>query len=69
MSVVLISDIDGSRGLETYGRLGVFRIILGIQVESACLAVCSLLNTDITGCLMIDHGVSPTIFLFLIEWS
>ena len=44
---------------ETHGGVGIFRIILGIQVESACLAVYSLLNKDITDSLMIEHMGSP----------
>ena len=39
--------VDRGRRLETYCGVLMFRIILGIQVESACLAVCSLLNTDV----------------------
>ena len=32
--------------MEIHSGVGVFIIILEIRVESACLAVCSLLNTE-----------------------
>ena len=59
--------VDGSRKLEIYGRVGILRIIFGIHVESACLAVCSLFNTNINDFLMLEHIVSPTMLFFLID--
>ena len=48
MSVELMDIVDRDRGLETHGGVGIFRIIFGVQVESAYRAFCSLLNTDVT---------------------
>ena len=48
VSVWLVDVDDGSRRLETYAGVGVFIMILGIQIESACWAVYSLLYTDET---------------------
>ena len=67
MSVVLIVIIDGGRRLVTHCGVDIFRIFFGIQVESACLAVCSLLNTDVTDSLMLEHVVSPTILFFVMD--
>ena len=64
MAIVLMTIFDGGRRLEIHGGVEMFRIFLGIQVKSACLAVCSLLNTNITDSLMPDYVVSPTIFFF-----
>ena len=47
--------VDGGRRFETHYGVGRFIIILGIQVESSCLAVCSLLYTDVTDSLMVDY--------------
>ena len=54
MSVVLMGVADGVRILETYDGVGIFRIIFGIQVESARLSVYSLLNIDVTNSLMME---------------
>ena len=59
MSVVLIGVVDGGRRLETRCGVGIFRIILGIQIKSACLAACSLLNVDVTDSLMMGQGICP----------
>ena len=59
---------DRGRRLETHGEVGIFRIILGIQVESACLAVSSLLYIDVTDSLMIEYAVSPMMLFFIIDW-
>ena len=64
ISVVFISVIGRGRGLEAHGEVGVFIIILGIQVESECLSVCSLLNKDVTDYFMVEHVVSPTFLNF-----
>ena len=61
MSVVLMSVADGGRRLETHGGVGIFRIILGVHIESSCLSVCSLLNTYITDSLMMEHVGSAMI--------
>ena len=39
--------VDGDRSLDTHSGVEIFRTILGIQVESASLVVCSLLNIDV----------------------
>ena len=67
MSVLLMGFIDEGRRLETHDGVGIFIMILGIQVESAYLVVCSLLNTDVTDLLMIEYLVSPTMFFFVID--
>ena len=64
MSVVLMGVVDGSRRLETHSGVGIFRIIFGIQVESACLAVCSFLNIDATNSLMTEQVVCLNFLLF-----
>ena len=56
--------VDGGKRLETHYGVVIFRIIFGVQVESAYLAVCSLLNTDVTNSLLLEYVVSPTMFLF-----
>ena len=67
MSVVLMSVVNGGRRLETHGRVVILRIILGIQIESVYLVVYSLLNTDVTDSLMLEHVVSPTILFFVMD--
>ena len=42
----------------------IFRIILGIEIESACLAVCSLLNIDVSDSLIMKQVVCPKMLLF-----
>ena len=64
MSVVLMAIVDEGRRMETHGGVGIFRIILVVQVESACLAVFSLLYTDLIWYLMIEYVVSHTILFF-----
>ena len=54
MAVVLMGVVDGGRRLETHSGVGIFRIIFGIQVQSACLAGCSFSNIDITDSLMME---------------
>ena len=56
--------VDERRRLDTYFGVVIFRIILGIQVESACLAVCSLLNIDVTDSLMMDQVICTKMLLF-----
>ena len=51
--------VDGGRRLETHSGVGISRIIFEIQVESACLAVCSLLHIDVTDSLMMDQVFFP----------
>ena len=63
MSVVLMGVVEGGRRLDTHSGVGIFRIIFGIQVESACLAVCSLLNIDVTDSLMIDQVICLKLLL------
>ena len=57
MSVVLMDVVDGDKRLETHSGVGIFRVIFGIRVESACLAFCSLLNIDVNDSLMMDQVV------------
>ena len=64
MSVVLMGVVDGGSRLETHGGVGIFRITFGIQVESAYLAFCSLLNIDVTNLLMMEQMVCPKLLLF-----
>ena len=64
MAVVVIGVVDGGRRLETYGGVGIFRIIFGILVESAYLAVYNLLNIDVTDSLMMEQLVCPRLLLF-----
>ena len=54
MSVVLMGVVDRGRRIETHCGVGIFRIILGIQVESAYLTVCSLLHIDVTDSLRME---------------
>ena len=63
MSVVLMGVVDGGRSLKTYGGVGIFKIIFGIQVESSCLAVCSLLNIDVADSLMMEQVVCLKLLL------
>ena len=49
--------VDGVRRLKTHCGVGIFRLIFGIQVESACLAVYSLSNIDVTDSLMMEQVV------------
>ena len=63
MSVVLIGMIEGGRRLDTYSGVGIFIIIFGIQVESVPLAVCSLLNIDVTNSLIMEQVVCLTLLL------
>ena len=56
--------VDGGRRLEAHDGVGIFRIILGIQVELACLAVCSLLSIDVTDSLMTEQVVCTILLLF-----
>ena len=51
------------RRLEAHYGVGVFRTILGIQVESVCLVVCSLLHRDVTESLTIEQVACPTLLL------
>ena len=46
--------VNGGRRLETHGGVGIFRIIYEIQVESVCLAVCSLLDIDAAHSLIVE---------------
>ena len=62
MSVVLMAVVDGGRRFETHGGVGIFRIIFGIQLESACLAVSSLLNTDVTDYFLLEYVIYHLIF-------
>ena len=55
--------VDGGRRLKPHSGVGIFRIIFGIQVESACLVVCSLLNIDITDLLMTEQMICLKLFL------
>ena len=55
---------SGGRRLETHCGVGIFIKIFGIHVESAFLAVCSLLNIYVTDSLMIDQVVCPKLLLF-----
>ena len=64
MSVVLIGVTDGGRRLETHNGVGIFRLIFGIQVESVCLALCSLLNIDVADSLMMEKAVCTKLLLF-----
>ena len=57
MLVVLLGVIDGGRRFKTHGGVGIFRIIFGIQIESAYLAVCRLLNIDVSDSLMMEQVV------------
>ena len=63
MSVVLVGVVKGGRRLETYSGVGIFERIFGIQVESASLAVCSLLNIDVTDSLMMEQVVCLKLLL------
>ena len=63
MSVVLTDVVNGGKRLETHSGVGIFRIIFGIQVESACLAVCSFLNIDVTDSLMMEQVVCLKLLL------
>ena len=63
MSVLLLGVVDGGRRLETLSVVGIFRIIFGIQVELACLSVCSFLNIDVTDSLMMDQVFCLKLFL------
>ena len=56
--------VDGGRRFETHCAVGMFRIILGIRVESAYLSVCSLLNKDITEPLMMEQVFFPKMLYF-----
>ena len=64
MAVVLLAVVDRDKRLETYGELEIFRTFLGIQVESACLSVCSLSNIDVTNSLMLEHVDYPIMLFF-----
>ena len=62
--IVLMGVVNRRRRLETHCEVGIFRITLGIQVESVYISVCSLLNIDITDSLMMEQVVCPMILLF-----
>ena len=64
MSVVLMGIVDMGRRLDTYGGVGIFKIIFEIQVESACLAAFSLSSIDVTELLMMEQVVCSTLLLF-----
>ena len=60
--------VDGGRRLETHYGVGILRIILGIQVKSVCLVVCSLLNIDVTNSLMMEQVVCPKLLFFVNDY-
>ena len=50
--MVLMGVVGGSKILERHCGVGIFRIILGIQVELACLVFYSLLYSDVIDSLI-----------------
>ena len=57
--------VDGGRSLKQHGGVEIFKIILGIQIESSCLAGFSLLNIYITDSLMMEQMVCLKLLFIL----
>ena len=55
--------IDGGRKLETHNGVGICRIIVGIQVDSAYPTVCILSYIDVTDSLMMEQVVCLKLLL------
>ena len=49
--------VEGGRRIDTHSGAGIFRIIFGIQVESASLVICSFMNIDVTDSFMMEQVV------------